>query len=97
MYYGEPNTSDILQISRSACQDQEFTREQDAADHPWYHHEEHGQQLQVPTQEAATLHMKPALSCQEPLDRNLPGEDKWVESVLYEGQAASAQVRPCLK
>lgn len=31
---------------------------QDAADHSCHHHEEHGQQLEVPTHHAASLHMR---------------------------------------
>lgn len=36
---------------------EDITCVQDAADHPWHHYDKHGQQLKVPTHDAASLHM----------------------------------------
>lgn len=46
---------------------------QDAADHAWHHHEEHGQQLQVPTHDAGGLHVRHVLARQAALHDDLPG------------------------
>lgn len=43
----------------------------DPADHAWQHHEEHGQQLQIATHDAAGLHVGQAASRQTPLDYHL--------------------------
>lgn len=41
------------------------------ADHPWEHHEEHGQQFQVATHDAAGLDVGQTASCKTPLDDHL--------------------------
>ena len=51
-----------------------LTCEQDAADHPWHHHEEHGQQLQVPTHDAGGLHVGHVPAWQAALHDDLPGK-----------------------
>ena len=54
--------------------DSRLTCEQDAADHPWHHHEEHGQQLQVPTHDAAGLHVGHVFGGEAALHNDLPGK-----------------------
>lgn len=44
---------------------------EDPADHAGEHDDEHGQQLQVATQDAAGLHMGQVLAGQAPLDNHL--------------------------
>ena len=50
------------------------TCEQDAADHSWHHHEEHGQQLHVPTHDAAGLHVRHVFGGEAALHNDLPGK-----------------------
>ena len=69
---------------------------QDAADHSRPHYAEHGQQLQVPTQDTAAFHMRHVLPCQAALDKNLPrkhrsgGGGGFLRG--YQARAASAQI-----
>ena len=44
---------------------------EDPADHAGEHHEEHWQQFQVATHDAAGLHVGQTTSCKAPLDYNL--------------------------
>ena len=46
---------------------------QNAADHPWHHHEEYGQQFQVATQDAGSLHVGHVLATQAALNDDLLG------------------------
>lgn len=46
------------------------------ADHPWEHHQEHGQQFQVATHDAAGLHVGQTASCKTPLDDHLRNRQK---------------------
>lgn len=59
---------------RLASPAEDVTCEQDAADHPWHHHEEHGQQLQVPTHDAAGLHVGHVFGGEAALHNDLPGK-----------------------
>lgn len=48
-----------------------LTRVENPAHHPREHHEEHGQQLQVATQDATSLNMRQTLGRQATLDNHL--------------------------
>ena len=73
-----------------------LTCEQDAADHPWHHHEEHGQQFQVPTHDAGGLHMWHVLARQAALHNDLPGEHDVVarkpEGDFSEGECLTSEL-----
>lgn len=50
-----------------------LTGVQNPTDHARKHHEEHGQQLEVPTQDAPRFHMRETAGCQATLNYHLPG------------------------
>ena len=56
---------------RAALKPGTLTGVEDPADHAGEHHEEHGQQLQVATQDAARLHVGQVLSREAALDDHL--------------------------
>lgn len=56
---------------------------EDPADHAGEHHEEHWQQFQVATHDAAGLHVGQTTSCKAPLDYNLL-QDKTAWFILWE-------------
>lgn len=62
---------------------------QDAADHSWHHHDEHGKQLQVPTHDAGGLHVRHILARQAALHNDLPGKHDLVMKQPAEGNASS--------
>lgn len=44
---------------------------EDPADHAGEHHQEHGQQFEIATHDAASLHMGETTSCKAPLNYHL--------------------------